>query len=104
MASPSPGVGSSSAPREPASYCVPLAQNRRVPRREAMLAGLAACGVSGAALPSHGQSPATSAPADARRSSPKRYRAKKSINQWAFPYPDRMTLDLNQARIDLQKS
>ncbi|PAY21083.1 Fe-S cluster assembly protein HesB [Rhodopirellula sp. SM50] len=29
---------------------------------------------------------------DDRQSSPKRYRAKKSINQWAFPYPDRMSL------------
>jgi len=60
-----------------------------------MLAGLAACGVGGAALQSHGQSPVTtdSPPADARRSSPTRYRAKKSINQWAFPYPDRMNLE-----------
>src|SRR5210317_1689154 len=30
---------------------------------------------------------------DDRRSSPKRYgKMKKSINQWAFPYPDRMNL------------
>jgi hexulose-6-phosphate isomerase len=29
---------------------------------------------------------------DPRRSSPKRYEVKKSINQWAFPYPDRMDL------------
>jgi hexulose-6-phosphate isomerase len=29
---------------------------------------------------------------DPRRSSPKRYDVKKSINQWAFPYPDRMSL------------
>jgi hexulose-6-phosphate isomerase len=29
---------------------------------------------------------------DARRGSPKRYKMKKSINQWAFPYPDRMSL------------
>ncbi len=32
-------------------------------------------------------------PADERRASPKRYdRMKKSINLWAFPYPDRMSL------------
>ncbi len=29
---------------------------------------------------------------DARRSSPRRYDFKKSINLWAFPYPDRMSL------------
>ena len=29
---------------------------------------------------------------DARRSSPKRYDMKKSINLWAFPYPQRMNL------------
>ena len=29
---------------------------------------------------------------DPRRSSPKRYDMKKSINLWAFPYPQRMTL------------
>src|SRR5262249_17826870 len=29
---------------------------------------------------------------DSRRASPKRYDMKKSINLWAFPYPDRMTL------------
>ena len=30
--------------------------------------------------------------ADARRSSPRRHKMKKSINLWAFPYPDKMTL------------
>ncbi len=29
---------------------------------------------------------------DARRASPKRYDLKKSINLWAFPYPERLTL------------
>lgn len=29
---------------------------------------------------------------DPRRASPKRYEMKKSINLWAFPYPDRMNL------------
>jgi hexulose-6-phosphate isomerase len=29
---------------------------------------------------------------DPRRASPKRYAMKKSINLWAFPYPDRMSL------------
>src|SRR6202035_4644138 len=30
--------------------------------------------------------------ADPRPSSPRRYAMKKSINLWAFPYPERMTL------------
>src|SRR6185503_19374599 len=30
---------------------------------------------------------------DARRASPKRYAMKKSINLWAFPYPQRMNLE-----------
>jgi hexulose-6-phosphate isomerase len=33
-----------------------------------------------------------SAPQETRRAAPKRYDMKKSINLWAFPYPDRMTL------------
>jgi hexulose-6-phosphate isomerase len=39
--------------------------------------------------------PAAAAPAaafDARRASPKKFAMKKSINLWAFPYPDRMNL------------
>lgn len=35
---------------------------------------------------------AVAAQTDARHSSPKRYRMKKSINLWAFPYPGRMRL------------
>lgn len=35
---------------------------------------------------------AETAPPDARRAAPKRYAMKKSINLWAFPYPDRMNL------------
>jgi L-ribulose-5-phosphate 3-epimerase len=31
-------------------------------------------------------------PSDPRRASPRRYDLKKSINLWAFPYPQRMTL------------
>ncbi|HMF12668.1 MAG TPA: sugar phosphate isomerase/epimerase family protein, partial [Gemmataceae bacterium] len=55
-----------------------------VTRRTALQTTLAA----GAA----GLVPAASAAPDLRRSSPKRYDMKKSINLWAFPYPDRMTL------------
>jgi hexulose-6-phosphate isomerase len=55
-----------------------------VTRRTALHTALAA----GAA----GLVPAAGAAPDPRRSSPKRYDMKKSINLWAFPYPDRMTL------------
>src|SRR5262249_19710384 len=51
------------------------------------------------ALAAGGALAATGAAADApkakpdpRRSAPKRYDMKKSINLWAFPYPQRMTL------------
>ena len=36
--------------------------------------------------------PAAQAAPDDRKASPKRYKMKKSINLWAFPYPDRMSL------------
>jgi L-ribulose-5-phosphate 3-epimerase len=48
----------------------------------AAAAGLAATGAVAAAEPK----------TDPRRASPKRYAMKKSINLWAFPYPQRMTL------------
>ena len=35
---------------------------------------------------------ATTDASDPRKSSPRAYRMKKSINLWAFPYPQRMTL------------
>ena len=54
----------------------------------------AATAAAGAVATTTGTTTATAAPrkADARRSSPKRYKMKKSINQWAFPYPERMNL------------
>jgi hexulose-6-phosphate isomerase len=58
-----------------------------ISRRTALQAALAA---GGAVLP--GAAPAVEAKADDRRASPKRYDMKKSINLWAFPYPQRMTL------------
>ncbi len=77
----------------------PFAQNRGVSRREALLSGIATAAVAGGvarnvgagentADDSHGKTSAT----DDRRQSPKRYSFRKSINLWAFPYPDRMTL------------
>ena len=76
----------------------PFAQNRSVSRRDAILSGLATAATAGAAFAATEQSsPATTASnstpvADDRRASPKRYAMRKSINLWAFPYPDRMTL------------
>jgi hexulose-6-phosphate isomerase len=58
-----------------------------VSRRTALGAALAAGAAALGAAP-----PAVAAEPDPRRASPKRYDFKKSINQWAFPYPDRMTL------------
>jgi hexulose-6-phosphate isomerase len=56
-------------------------------RRDIFKTALAAAG--GAALVN---APQAQAVPDARKASPKRFRMKKSINLWAFPYPDRMTL------------
>jgi hexulose-6-phosphate isomerase len=60
-----------------------------VTRRTALGTALA---TGAAALTATGAGPAAEPQPDARRSSPKRYDVKKSINQWAFPYPDRMSL------------
>jgi len=60
-----------------------------ISRRGALQAALAA----GMAAPSLVPSLALGAgKADDRRASPKRYDMKKSINLWAFPYPQRMNL------------
>jgi L-ribulose-5-phosphate 3-epimerase len=59
--------------------------------RRAALRSTALAAATGAALDQ--VSAAGDAPApDPRRASPRRYDMKKSINLWAFPYPDRMTL------------
>jgi hexulose-6-phosphate isomerase len=56
-------------------------------RRDVLRTALAAAG--GAALVN---APPAQAVPDERKASPKRYKMKKSINLWAFPYPDRMSL------------
>lgn len=58
-------------------------------RRDALLATLAGIGLTSAAFE---PTRAAAAEPDARRASPKRYSMKKSINLWAFPYPQRMNL------------
>ncbi|MBM3830890.1 MAG: sugar phosphate isomerase/epimerase [Verrucomicrobia bacterium] len=60
-------------------------------RRDALRSAFAA---AGAATVIGGSTTAAqpAAKPDSRRASPKRYAMKKSINLWAFPYPDRMNL------------
>jgi hexulose-6-phosphate isomerase len=58
-----------------------------VTRRSAIRKSLAAAG----GLPALAAAEPPARP-DPRRGSPKRYDMKKSINLWAFPYPDRMNL------------
>jgi hexulose-6-phosphate isomerase len=53
-----------------------------------MSAAAGAAAAAAAATASAADAPAP----DVRRGSPKRYAMKKSINLWAFPYPDRMNL------------
>lgn len=64
-------------------------------RRDAMKAGtFAAAAVTAmGAVSTSAQERGKASQPDERRASPKRYdRMKKSINQWAFPYPQRMNL------------
>ena len=59
-------------------------------RRAVISAALAS---AGGAAAFGAQASAAPVKADERKSSPRRYDMKKSINQWAFPYPDRMSLE-----------
>ncbi|HRH99285.1 MAG TPA: hypothetical protein PLB55_25305, partial [Prosthecobacter sp.] len=59
-------------------------------RRDALKATIASVGLSALAFePAKAVQPAVP---DARRGSTKKYDMLKSINLWAFPYPERMTL------------
>src|SRR5262245_43615408 len=60
-----------------------------ISRRAALTSALAA---GAAAVVAHQAGAAPERKADPRRAAAKRYDMKKSINLWAFPYPDRMTL------------
>lgn len=61
--------------------------------RRNLFRSAAALGAGAAAATQATAQDAAAKPKDDRRSSPKRYdKMKKSINQWAFPYPDRMNL------------
>lgn len=59
-------------------------------RRSALSTSVAAAG--GATVLATTPEGATAAEPDPRRGSPRRFRMKKSINLWAFPYPGRMSL------------
>ena len=61
-------------------------------RRQALKSGLAAGAALVGGTIATGQPSTSSSVKDIRKSASKRYAMKKSINQWAFPYPDRMTL------------
>jgi L-ribulose-5-phosphate 3-epimerase len=61
-------------------------------RRQALRSALAAGGAALAGSNAPADEAATEPRPDPRRASPKRYEMKKSINLWAFPYPDRMDL------------
>lgn len=60
-------------------------------RRDALRSAFAAAGAA-AAVGGNASAAEPTAKPDPRRASPKRYAMKKSINLWAFPYPDRMNL------------
>ncbi len=69
----------------------PETHSRQFTRRAVISSALASAG-GAAAFGPHAVA-AVPKEADARRASTKRrYAMKKSINQWAFPYPDRMSL------------
>ena len=59
-------------------------------RRSVLKAVLAS--TSAAAFSNAARAQTTKRRPDPRKGSPKRYAMKKSINQWAFPYPQRMNL------------
>src|SRR5437762_12288153 len=63
-----------------------------VSRRDLMGAALAAAGAA-AIVGGVADNAAAQSKPDDRRSSPKKYDMKKSINLWAFPYPQRMNLE-----------
>jgi hexulose-6-phosphate isomerase len=70
-------------------------ESSRVNRRAALRSTLAAAGaaaVASGAPAARANEQADAGAPDPRKTSPKPYRMKKSINLWAFPYPQRMTL------------
>ncbi len=73
-------------------FSVPFAQNQPIRRRDALKCGLATIGATALAAGQASAAETIRPRHDDRRCAPKRYDIKKSINLWAFPYPNRMTL------------
>jgi hexulose-6-phosphate isomerase len=65
--------------------------DQAITRRTAMQSALAAAGGAALSGPA-GAAPTRQTRPDPRRAAPRRYAMKKSINLWAFPYPERMNL------------
>ena len=68
---------------------MPAHETSAISRRRALKLAMGVAGVTAASTASAEAAPKEK---DERRASPKRYKMKKSINLWAFPYPDRMSL------------
>jgi L-ribulose-5-phosphate 3-epimerase len=69
----------------------PEPDDRPISRRAILQSALAAGSAAAFANVSDANQAQPATP-DARRTSPRRYNMKKSINLWAFPYPERMNL------------
>jgi L-ribulose-5-phosphate 3-epimerase len=79
-------------PQNPESATLPAADGNQslISRRSAIKSAFAAAGAT--ALGAAELQAAEAVKPDPRRLSPQRYEMKKSINLWAFPYPQRMSL------------
>jgi len=73
-----------------ATALIPSGMSSPISRRDALKATIATVGLSALAFEPIRAAEATKP--DARRGASKRYDMLKSINLWAFPYPDRMNL------------
>src|SRR2546423_5906027 len=80
----------STQPSIPRELNIESADQHSVSRRDAIKTTLAAAGAT--ALGVSSAKGAEESKPDPRRVSTKRYAMKKSINLWAFPYPQRMSL------------
>lgn len=74
------------------NYSLPFGQTKQVSRRDAIRCGIAGLGAASINASRGNAAAVSKTPTDDRRASGTRYDMKKSINLWAFPYPDRMNL------------
>ncbi|MEC8973296.1 MAG: sugar phosphate isomerase/epimerase, partial [Verrucomicrobiota bacterium] len=75
-------------PRLTAPWGVPEPSGNALSRRSAFKLAMGAASLAAAGT----AAPGAQAAPDSRRAATKSYGMKKSINLWAFPYPDRMNL------------